>query len=175
LRRLVGRGGGPEIAHWIHRRVVDANFVVQVRAGSAATNSHIADYVPTLHAHAPQHGKAREMAIPACDTKAMIDDDHLPVAGVLSRFNYHAIRTSSNALTIFARDVYAGMERSFSTEWVQALAKLSRDRADYRPERRSEASFTQLEIGDQAQSGVCHSRRSGVLLQECKFRQRVVE
>src|SRR5579859_2169443 len=52
--RRLGQGGA-QILGRVHRSVVDAHFIVQMRAGAAAGESYVADHVAAAHMLARRH------------------------------------------------------------------------------------------------------------------------
>ena len=119
----------------IHRGVVDANFVMQMRPGAAAGKSDIADDLAALHALAVGHRKSRQMPVACGQAVAVINLDHAAVAVVEVREGDHAVGRRHYLLAIMRRDIHAGVECAFTVERINALAERSRNRADDRPER----------------------------------------
>src|SRR5579863_5641864 len=57
----------------IDRRIVDADFVVEVRASGASAFANVADDVTAMHGLPGGHGKSGKMAVTRADAVAVID------------------------------------------------------------------------------------------------------
>src|SRR6476620_1317741 len=105
----------------IDRRIEDADFVVQVRAGAAAALSYIAYRVAPADVLSGSHGKAREMAVQRADAVAMVDQHRAAVAVHEIGEADNPVRRSDDAGAVIAGDIHAAMERSLAAEWINAL------------------------------------------------------
>src|ERR1700723_164569 len=94
----------------IYRRVVDPDFVVQVRAGRAAAVTFVADHVARLDVHAALNIEARKMAVPGSHAKAMVNDDQPAVACVLIHFLNHPVGSRADFISVVRGDVEPGVE-----------------------------------------------------------------
>src|SRR5258706_3842018 len=63
----------------IDLRIVDANFVMQVRPGDQPCRPAIGSDLAPTHAHSCSHGKARQMAVSGRIAVAVRDDDEIAV------------------------------------------------------------------------------------------------
>src|SRR5438093_8930433 len=87
LRSLV-RLCGPEaltagqVISWIYRAIVDPNFVMQVRGGTAARSPNVTNHVILPDPLPGFHGKLGEVAKPCRETITVIDDNQIPVRGL---------------------------------------------------------------------------------------------
>src|SRR6267378_136376 len=73
IERLVAGGSGLHVAPGIDRRVVHADFVVNVRAGGAAANAGVPNHLAALDPRSGNGSKSREVRIPRRDSKSVID------------------------------------------------------------------------------------------------------
>src|SRR4051812_4495730 len=130
------RGVQTEILVRVHRRVVDADFVVQVRPGGASAEPDVADDVAALHALARGNVEAREMSVTRRDAVWMVDHDQSPVAVLQVGELDHAVCGRDDRMSVRARDIYAGVERALTVERVSALTEGTGDGTFDRPQVR---------------------------------------
>src|SRR6201996_7506622 len=107
----------------IHRRVVDADLVVEVRTGGAAYAADVADDFAAVHILAGSDGKPGEMAIEGVDTVAVIEHDFLAVAAGGTGHQDGAVGRGADRLTHGSGDIDALVEGAFAIEGVLALAE----------------------------------------------------
>src|ERR1700760_2800505 len=118
----------------IHRRVVDADLVVEVRAGGTAYAADVADDFAAVHILAGGDGESGEMAIESMDAVAVIEDDFLTVAAGGTCHQDGAVGRGADWLTHSSGDIDALVEGAFAIEGVLALAEGAGDGAFDRPE-----------------------------------------
>ncbi len=118
----------------IDRSVVDADFVVEMGAGAASAFADVADGVSAVDVLARDAGEAAQVAVTGGDAMAVIDDDGASVAAHEVGEHDHAVRRGHHRLAVSGSDINAAMESAFSVEWIDALAKTSRNGTFHRPE-----------------------------------------
>lgn len=107
----------------IHRGVVDANFIVKVRAGATAAQANVSDRIAAMDVLTRGDGEAGEMAISCGDSVSVIENDGASVAPTeISEFD-NAIGWRDHRLTDGGGDIYAAVECSFTIERVNPFAK----------------------------------------------------
>src|SRR5208283_313060 len=131
-RGLVSGRSGFHIMPRIDRGVVHAHFIMNVGSGGATANPGVADDFATLDAGSGDDGVRGEMRIPGSDAKAVIDDNHATITGVLSRIEDHTVSGNVHGRTVVRADIHAGVERTFTREGIQAFAEAVRDAANHR-------------------------------------------
>ena len=107
----------------IHRGVVDADFVVKMRTGTAAAEADIADHVAAADVLAGGNREARKVSEARNDAVAVLKNDRSTVpAHEISEIDY-AIRGCDDWLAHRGRDIDPGMKRAFTIEWIDAFAE----------------------------------------------------
>src|ERR1700677_637321 len=121
----------------VDRRIVDANFVVQVRARGSPAVTDIADHFTTNHLLARDDCKARHVSVDRLNPVAVIDDDLAAIAVRHFSRLYSAIARSANGKPIRRADVDTGMEfaLAIAQDRVFALAKATCDWSHDGPQR----------------------------------------
>src|SRR2546426_8603546 len=71
-----------QVIPWIYRAIVDPNFVMQVRGGTAARSPNVTNHVILPDPLPGFHGKLGEVAKPCRETITVIDDNQIPVRGL---------------------------------------------------------------------------------------------
>src|SRR5205823_14990185 len=71
-----------QVISWIYRAIVDPNFVMQVRGGTAARSPNVTNHVILPDPLPGFHGKLGEVAKPCGETITVIDDNQIPVRGL---------------------------------------------------------------------------------------------
>src|SRR5438309_9782790 len=71
-----------QVISWIYRAIVDPNFVMQVRGGTAARSPNVTNDVILPDPLPGFHGKLGEVAKPCRETIAVVDDNHIPIRGL---------------------------------------------------------------------------------------------
>src|SRR5574341_2453499 len=72
--------GEAQVLVGVHRRVVDADLVVQVGSGGAAAEADVADGVAAAHALAGGHGEGGQVPEAGGGAVAVVDDHHAAVS-----------------------------------------------------------------------------------------------
>src|SRR5260370_22641998 len=119
---VAGRGCA-HVTPGIDRRVVHAHFVVDMRAGGAAADTGVADNLAALCTRARNRRERRQVCIPGGDTKSVIDYHQAAVPCMVFRDGNDSVSSSVNGSAVIRSDVYAGMKRALTAEWIQAFAK----------------------------------------------------
>ena len=107
----------------IDRFVVDAGFVVQMRAGGAAGRADAADDVADLDVLADAHVDRRQMAVAGRELVAVVDLDHLAVAAVPAGGDDGAGGGGAHRIAGVAAHVHAGVHRRTTEERIGAHAE----------------------------------------------------
>src|SRR5579862_9468270 len=102
-------GGAQELVR-VHRRVVNAHFIMQVRPGAAAGESHVADDLALMHRLSIGDGKAGEVSVARGDPAAVLDLNHAAVAVVEVSIADGAVGRRQHRLAEAGGDVDAGVE-----------------------------------------------------------------
>ena len=118
----------------IDRSVVDADFVVEVRAGGAAAEADIADGVAAMHVLAGGDGEAGKMAVARRDAVSVIHHDGLAVSAHEIGEGDYAVGGRDDWMAIVAADIYAAVKCAFTVEGIDALAEAASNLAFDRPE-----------------------------------------
>src|SRR5450631_3585658 len=120
----------------IYRSVIDADFVMEVRAGAAAALTDESDGVAAMHVLAGHDGKVRQVAVACRDAMAVVDHDGASVSAHEVGKGDDSVGGRHNGLPVSGSDIDAAVECAFSVERVNALAKRSSYRAFDRPKIR---------------------------------------
>lgn len=130
---LVARWTGLHVAPGVNRRVVHSNFVVHVGPGGAPANARVADDLTAFNSRADHRRKRGKVRVPRCNAKPMIDDYQSAVTCVILSYGDYAIRRRMNRRAVIRCYVHARVERAFTAERVEALAKTIGDMPHHRP------------------------------------------
>ena len=125
--------GAAQIAPGIDGRVVEANFVVNVRAGCMAGSAFVADHVAALYVSAEVGCKFRKVAVPGSDAEAVVDHDQAAVTGAAVNRGNYAVRRGANRVAHPRGDVHTRVKCTFSTKRIQPLAESPGNFTDHRP------------------------------------------
>lgn len=168
---VAGGGGGSvaEVAPGVDGRVVDADFVVEVRAGGAAALTFVADDVAALDFGAGFDVEAGEMGVPGGDARAVVDDDNAAVAWADISFFDDAVAGGADFVTKMGSNVEAGVEGAFTAERVEAFTKVTGDAARNWPERGDDGNAGQLARRQEPDSGGGCGHGGDVVLKIAEF------
>ena len=64
----------------IDRGIVDADFVVKVRAGAASGVAHVADGVPAMNVLTGEHGKTLQVPVASGDSVAVVKHNRASIS-----------------------------------------------------------------------------------------------
>src|SRR5262245_45909291 len=98
---------------------------MQVRARTAAALANVSNRVTSTHHLSGSNCKSGKVTVERADSVAVIDHNCAAVAVHENCKANNAIRWSYHARADIAGDIHAAMERSFTAERVNALAKRS--------------------------------------------------
>src|SRR5215813_6757495 len=129
------RSGGLHIASRIDWGIVQANFVVNVRARGTAADSSVTNDLSALDARAGDSCERGHMRVPGRQTEAMINDNQASIPGMVFHDGYDAIRCCVNWRAVIGCNINAGVERAFPAEWIKPLTKAVGDMSQDRPNR----------------------------------------
>ena len=87
---------------WIHWRVVDAHFVMQVRPCAAAAHSDVSNNLPFTHVLTIGYCESGKVSVARLDTVAVIDFDQPPISVLEIRVRHNPIRRSQDGLPVTA-------------------------------------------------------------------------
>src|SRR5271156_1066225 len=155
-----GGGGSPEVAPRVHRSVVEADFVVQVRSRRTAAGAFVSDDVAAFYVRAWLGVERGKMPVPGGHAKAMVNDNEAPVAGAAIHNHDNAVGGGVYLIAVVRGDVNSRVERTFTAERVKALAEMTGNLADDRPQRRHDPEAAQLR-GRQEPKPVAGKRDGG--------------
>src|SRR5438105_15946278 len=102
--------GQAQVFVGVHWRIVDANFVVEMRASGASAEAHIADGVAAVNVLAGGDGEARKMAVAGRNSVSMIDHDGAAIAAEEVGEGHGAIRGCNHRGAHIGGNIYAGVE-----------------------------------------------------------------
>ena len=109
---------------------------MQVRSGRAPACAFQSNNVAALYMRAHMRAERRKMPVPRADAKSMINHDQLAVPRALLHHRDDSIRRGVHRVPIMRSNVHSRMERAFTTERIQPLAKMPGDFTRHRPKRR---------------------------------------
>ena len=118
----------------IDRSIVDADFVVKMRAGGASAETDITDRVAAMNMLPRRDREAGEMAVASRDAVAMIHHDGLTVSAKEVGESDYAIGGGDDGMTVGAANIHAAVKRAFSVEGIDPLPKAAGDLAIDRPQ-----------------------------------------
>ena len=112
-----------QILRGIHRRIVNADFVVQVRAGTVSGRTNIAQDVTPANVLPCDDGKSRKMSVEGFHSVAMIDDYFASVPCAHSSLENHSIRRRAYRVALAGGNVDAGVKCAFTLEGIKPGAE----------------------------------------------------
>src|SRR6267143_807388 len=136
IQGLVASGSGLHVAPGIDRRIAHADFVVNVRAGGAATDTRVADHLSTLHARSGNGSESGKVRTPSRDAKPVVYDNQAAITGVVFTDGYDAVGSRVNWRAVIGSHIHASVKCTLTAERVQTLTKAVRDVPQDRPDRR---------------------------------------
>ena len=120
----------------IHRRIVDADLIVQVRTGTVARRTHIAEDVTAANVLAGDDRKPGEMSVEGLHPVAVIDNYFASIPGSHAGLDDGAISGCAYRIAFVGRNIDSGMEGAFSIERIHPGAEGTGYDSLYRPFRR---------------------------------------
>src|SRR5271170_5246874 len=106
----VAGGSGLHVAPRIDGGIVDAYFVVHVRASGTAADAGVADDFPTANVCAWNDGEGRQVRVERGDTESVFDDNEASIAGVSFRYGDDPVGGDMDWCAVIGADVDAGVE-----------------------------------------------------------------
>lgn len=122
---LVAEGAVAEVSPGIDRRVIEADFVVNVRAGGAAADADVTNDVAAVNLLAGLGIEIREVAVPGGHAEAVIDNDHPAIPGAITRRENDSISRDVDGISVGGGNIHAGVKFTFTAERIEALAEAS--------------------------------------------------
>ncbi len=119
----------------IDRGVVNADLVVQVRAGAVPRRADIAKDVSAANVLSLGDREPGKMSVKGLDAVAVVDDDFASVPGAHAGLHDGAIRRCAHRVALVGGDVDPGVERAFPIKGVQAGAEGTGYDPLHRPKR----------------------------------------
>src|SRR5262249_46455811 len=117
------RVGHAQILVGIHRDIVDADFVVEVRTGAASAVADVADGVTAVNMLSGEYCETLQVSVAGCDSVTVVDHDGATIpAHEIGEFNY-ALGWSNDRLPEDRTNVNSGMEGAFSVERINTFAE----------------------------------------------------
>src|SRR5436309_894054 len=101
----------------IYWSIVDAHFVMQMRAGTAAGLAYVGDYIAALDALASAYRISRQVTEARADSVAVINGQHSAISAHGLGEHHDAIGRGEYLVPVVGGDVYAAVERAFTIEW----------------------------------------------------------
>ena len=99
--------GDTQVFVWIHRHVVNADFVMKVWTSAAAAVPDIADGIASVNVLAGKYCEALEMAVASCDSVTVVENNGASVAAhEIGKLN-HGLCRSNDRLAVQSSDVDA--------------------------------------------------------------------
>src|SRR5256885_1443168 len=117
----------------VHRRVVNADFVVEVRTSAAAARSYVADDVAAMNGFTFSGCISGHVSEERGDAMAVIDDDRASIAVDIVSRSDSAIGGSDDRRSERSRDIHSGVECAFTVERIDPFAKRSGHNSFNRP------------------------------------------
>src|SRR6267378_4261262 len=136
IERLVAGGSGLHVAPGIDRRIVHADFVVNVRAGRAAADTRVADHLSALHARSGNGSESRKVRVPGRDAKPVVYDNQAAITGVVFTDGYDSVGSRVNWRAVIGSHIHPRVKCTLTAERVQTLTKTVSDVPQDRPDRR---------------------------------------
>src|SRR5215813_4950680 len=159
---LASGGEAADICHrqaqvfiWIDGRVVDADFVMEVRAGAAAAQADIADKVTALNVLSVDHGETGKVAIASPNPMAMVDHYGFAVSAEEISKGHYPVCRRNDRLPVGRGDVHSAVESTFAIKWINTLAERPCNRTFDGPEIRGRVGARPVSSGDVT----CHAER----------------
>src|SRR5258708_36772206 len=117
------RVGHAQIFVRIDRDVVDAHFIVKMRAGAATAVANVADGVPAMDMLAGEDCEAFQMSVTRGNSVAVLEDDCAPVAThEVGKFHY-AFGWRDDRLSVDCANINARVECTFAVEGINTLTE----------------------------------------------------
>src|ERR1700724_2611800 len=108
------RHGQPQILVRIHRGIVDADFVVEVRSCRASAQADVADGIAAMDVLSGSDGEARKVAEAGGDSVSMVDHHGATVAAQEISERNGAVGGSDHWRADTGGDVDTGVKGAFS-------------------------------------------------------------
>lgn len=124
-----------QILRGIDRRIVNADFVVQVRASTVSGRTNIAQNVTPANVLPCNDCKSRKMSIEGFHSVAMIDDDFASIPRAHSSLENHSIRRRAYSVALAGGNVDASVKSAFTFEGIKPGAEGAGYDPLYRPYR----------------------------------------
>src|SRR4051794_36969553 len=121
------RVGGAQIFVRIYRCVVNTDFVVQVRAGTAASVANVADGIAAMNVFTSEYRYALHMSIACCNAVTVIKDNRPSVSAHEICKHHDCVCRRDDLLSDRRSNVNSRMERALTVKWIDAFAKSSSD------------------------------------------------
>src|ERR1700739_714357 len=129
-------GVGAQILVRIHRHLVYANLVMQVRTRSAACLSHVSDDLSALHMLARDNASRRKMPVEREQIVAVVKHHSAAVSGAHVLAGHVTVAGSAHRSSVWRFDIDARMKRAFSVDRIFTLTEARSYAAFNGPDRR---------------------------------------
>src|SRR5580658_1578031 len=120
----------------IHRGIVDAHLVVQVRTGTVTRRTDIAENVATANVLAGDDSEPGKMSVQGLHSVAVIDYHLASVSCSHSGLDYSAVSGCAYGIAFAGRNVDSGMESPLPVEGIHTGAEGTGHDSLHRPNRR---------------------------------------
>src|SRR5579872_3536276 len=119
----------------IDRGIVDADFVVDVRAGGASGDADVADDLAFIDVLASRHDEAGHVSRERLEAVSVIDHDSVAVSIFRLRGMNDAITSRMNRRSGGSGNIDSGMEFAFiAIEWISAFTERSSNASQHWPQ-----------------------------------------
>src|SRR5215471_960715 len=113
----------PQVLVRVHWRFVDADFVVEVRPGRASAEADVPNRIATVYVLPGGNRVARKVSVARRDSMSVIDNNGTPVSAHEVGERNLPVSWGNHRRADDRGNVYAGVERAFAVERINALAK----------------------------------------------------
>jgi hypothetical protein len=116
-----------EVFVGIHRRVVNADFVVEVGTGGATAQANVADGIAPADMLPSDDGEIGKVSVPGGDAMTVVNHDRAAITAKEIGECDVSIGRSNYGLSDAGGNIHAAMERALTIEWIDSFAERSGD------------------------------------------------
>ena len=131
----------------IYRRIVNANFVVQVWTSAAAALSDKPDHVASANCLAFDDRKVGKVPVQRRDAVTMIEDNGAAITVHEIGEQHSSVGRRDHWAPIGGRDINTAVKRPFSVKWIDALSEGTGNASLNRPQGGSVGSLDPVRGG----------------------------
>src|ERR1700680_455803 len=115
-----------EVLIRIDGRVVDADFVVEMRASRSSARADITNDVAAMNVLAGSCGEAGKMAVAGTNAVTMVEHDGLAITTKQVDESDDPVGRCNHLMSIAATDIYTAVEGTFTVKRINALPEAAR-------------------------------------------------